>query len=614
MQEGNEGEDAGAGSSRPQNASNNDGDDGDDSDDSDYEPVEVLSESFESEDDVDDDDEYLGDGPDAEENEHDQWERELGVEWNNVRQASAQPAPPAFDWNAFALEPEPHGQGAPKHWAQWVAQLLPLPDGCEAGEYSELEGITELGKKKLMKAMGFKQGEVWDSARIKEKLGPVHVWSLFMPDEMLDKIVDETNVHYHYIRSVHAPPNLRRGRSWPPKWTENWTPLTRAELKVALGVMYAYGTSKCCGIKRFYSTKYRASYSRPPVCDMMSRNRFAAIKAALHFRNEHRPLQPGTGDMRKLGNLLELFEKQCKEVYRAAANVALDEMMIRFEGNFAFVHRKQHKPTSEGMKMYAIACSKTGYTICFMLDERDGKTRIEDFVTGLAKKLPGDWNEIFMDNLFTSASVLKTLRAMKKHATGTVRAARRGYAPELATQALHWEKAPPPQGSYQMRLAPIVEEGRVPGQRRATGRLASYLWMDSGPAKLMSNRWGTEMGTVLRRVRGFASRQQIMAPLAFVLYNMHMGGVDIADALRSYLTTAAVTNKWYIAVFYWILDVAAVNAWIVYAHVMELTEKQRGRGRSDFQDLLVAGLTKWSGDGVGASDEVEATQAKVSIK
>lgn len=78
MQEGNEGEDAGAGSSRPQNASNKDGDDGDDSDDSDYEPVEVLSESSESEDDVDDDDEYLGDGPDAEENEHDQWERELG--------------------------------------------------------------------------------------------------------------------------------------------------------------------------------------------------------------------------------------------------------------------------------------------------------------------------------------------------------------------------------------------------------------------------------------------------------------------------------------------------------------------------------------------------------
>ena len=74
--------------------------------------------------------------------------------------------------------------------------------------------------------------------------------------------------------------------------------------------------------------------------------------------------------------------------------------------------------------------------------------RIEDFVLGLARKLPGDWNEIFMDNLFTSASVLKTLRAMKKHATGTMRAAGRGYTPELAIYAQQWEKAPPPKGSY----------------------------------------------------------------------------------------------------------------------------------------------------------------------
>lgn len=68
------------------------------------------------------------------------------------------------------------------------------------------------------------------------------------------------------------------------------------------------------------------------------------------------------GELRKVGNLLGWFEKQCKEVYRAGANVALDEMMIRFEGNFEFVHRKQHKPTSEGMKMYAIADSATFYS------------------------------------------------------------------------------------------------------------------------------------------------------------------------------------------------------------------------------------------------------------
>lgn len=591
----------------------------------------LLPDSDEDEDsdkDDDDDRESLGghatvDGGDGE---GEEWEPELTAEWNLVRRAALEPPTPAFDWDVFPFQAEPHGVGAPKHWAQWVEQSLPMPDvpyGCEGRIYSEEEGITELGKTALLKAMNL-VGEPWNANTVKEKVMAVDVWALLMPDELIDKVVEETNRQYHFILSQPKPNTIRGGRDWPPKWTEKWTPVTRDEMKLFFGIMYAYGLSKCCGIRKFFSRINRASYCRPPVCDMMSRDRFTAIKACLHFRSEHHPLAPG--ELRKMGNMLESFEKQCKEVFRAGANVALDEMMIRFEGNFAFVHRKQHKPTNEGMKMYAIADSATGYTICFMLDRRDGKTKVEDFVRSLAARLPGDWQEIFMDNLFTSSSILKELHDMKKFATGTVRAARRGYPADLAATAVAWDKTCPAQGSYAIRMAPQSVQPdptqlRPPSSTQyapvvrstvttVTWRLSNYLWMDSGPAKLMSNRWGAEMGTLERRVKGHANRQPIIAPLAFVLYNKYMGAVDIADALRSYMTTAAVTNKWYIAIWYWIMDVAAVNAWIIYYRLKGFTDKQKARGRADFQDELIAGLTGWSGDGNEVEDAPAAPRKR----
>jgi hypothetical protein len=106
-----------------------------------------------------------------------------------------------------------------------------------------------------------------------------------------------------------------------------------------------------------------------------------------------------------------------------------------------------------------------------------------------------------------------------------------------------------------------------------------------------------EMSTVLRSVRGQAKRQPVLAPLAFELYNKHMGAVDRADALRSYLSVAAVTNKWWMAVFFWVLDVAAVNAWIMYVELKGLSDHEKATGRADFQDELVAGLALWTVDG-----------------
>ena len=242
------------------------------------------------------------------------------------------------------------------------------------------------------------------------------------------------------------------------------------------------------------------------------------------------------------------------------------------------------------MKVYAIADSKSGYTICFMLDRRDGKTEIADFVRELVAKLKEEGHELFMDNLFTSVTIMEELYLLHKtYVTGTCRA-RRGYPDELEQLAAQWAKPrdTPPQGTWDWRQAPLRNDAG-----EMVGTITSYLWQDSGPAKMMSTRHGLAHGFVVRRVRGFRERQNIPSPNAFVFYGMNMGAVDTADALRAYLSCASVSRKWWMAVFYWVLDVAAVNAW-VWCEIKGYTKEQKAKLRQEFQDNLIAHLTGYA--------------------
>ena len=49
-----------------------------------------------------------------------------------------------------------------------------------------------------------------------------------------------------------------------------------------------------------------------------------------------------------------------------------------------------------------------------------------------------------------------------------------------------------------------------------------------------------------------------------VLYNGLMGGCDQADAMRSFSTCHLTTRKWFLAVFFFVLDQTAINAFKLY--------------------------------------------------
>ena len=65
-----------------------------------------------------------------------------------------------------------------------------------------------------------------------------------------------------------------------------------------------------------------------------------------------------------------------------------------------------------------------------------------------------------------------------------------------------------------------------------------------------------------------------------------MGGVDLADMLIALYRIPCKTKKWYQKIFWHLIDIAKVNAWLLYRR----HSSQKGKPKNEIQDLLSSSL------------------------
>ena len=72
------------------------------------------------------------------------------------------------------------------------------------------------------------------------------------------------------------------------------------------------------------------------------------------------------------------------------------------------------------------------------------------------------------------------------------------------------------------------------------------------------------METIELWVKKDQPMKEIPCPQIVRAYNKSMGGVDLAGMLISLYRVEVKTRRWYIKVFWHLVDIAMVNAWILY--------------------------------------------------
>jgi hypothetical protein len=65
---------------------------------------------------------------------------------------------------------------------------------------------------------------------------------------------------------------------------------------------------------------------------------------------------------------------------------------------------------------------------------------------------------------------------------------------------------------------------------------------------------------VRRRMKGRAQPLELDCPLALAKYNQWMGAIDDFDRLMSFHSCKLRSRKWWLAIFYFLIDVASINA------------------------------------------------------
>ena len=90
-------------------------------------------------------------------------------------------------------------------------------------------------------------------------------------------------------------------------------------------------------------------------------------------------------------------------------------------------------------------------------------------------------------------------------------------------------------------------------------------WMDNRTEEVASNFIGIESMGALNRWDSHASeKKDIACPKIVIMYNKIMIGVYLADMLIALYRMQCKTARWYIKDFWYMVDIAKVNAWILH--------------------------------------------------
>lgn len=363
---------------------------------------------------------------------------------------------------------------------------------------------------------------------------PFDYYKLFVTNELIEKMVVETNKHAEEYISSHAIK--------PKSRLNNWHPVTFDEMEKFMGVLMVMGINKLPNLHLYWSKKkcYRNEY----IVNLMTRDRFLLLLKFWHFSDNF-----DNGDkLYKIRNVLDILSNSFTEILRPGRFMVIDETMIAWKGRLKFRQYIKNKAHKYGIKLYKL-CTPEGYTYSIIVytgkdDEKSGAGHGHDIVLRLTNNLLEEGRTLIADNFYTSVTLAEELLKKNTLICGTVRNNRKGLPKTFISTKL--------------------KKGQVIGTMNKKG-VKIIKWMDKRPVTMLTtvkehNATLKDTGRLSR-----ISKQPIMKPASVMMYNENKKGVDFSDQMTAYYSTLKRGLKWFRKLIMSLLfGTCLVNAWIVH--------------------------------------------------
>ena len=362
-------------------------------------------------------------------------------------------------------------------------------------------------------------------------------------DALIDMIVEQSNLYA-----------VQNGREFKTN---------AEEIRAFLGTNFIMTICKLPTLKCYWMAD--DFITNDGIRNIITRDRFMDILKNLHFNNNFETDPSDRGY--KIRSLIDHLNAAFQAAMSDASKQSIDEHMTKFKGRHSSKQYIKNKPIKWGFKWWCRCSSVTGYL--YQFDLYLGKKESTEFGLGesvvlqLTESLKDTYCTIFCDNFFTSPNLVHTLLSKGIYCYGTVRSNRKNM-PQLI------EDNKMKRGDHQFMY---------------TDKEVAVKWFDNrGVTIIGSSLEGTdEVSSILRRCKGQSSKVSVPCPTLIKDYNSNMGGVDLLDQKTAAykLDRKSSGGRYYLRLFFDLMDMACVNAHIVYKNL-----NPRGMELLDFKIVI----------------------------
>ena len=159
-------------------------------------------------------------------------------------------------------------------------------------------------------------------------------------------------------------------------------------------------------------------------------------------------------------------------------------------------------------------------------------------------------NKVFMDNWFTSFSLMCALKEIGILALGTVRISRLPGCSLKTDEGLK-----------------KLGQGADAYRTEAGTNITTLKRYDNKPLYLVSTYRGRHPVETVKHWSAAEGRYvEVPRPALVKEYNCHMGGVDLQDMQVALYRTNIAVKRYYLCIVFHLLDMCVVNVWLLYCH------------------------------------------------
>lgn len=342
---------------------------------------------------------------------------------------------------------------------------------------------------------------------------PKNAWQMLFTNEILEHIVTATNQKIEKHKEHYA------------------SSTNMSEIKTFIGILYLHGILRPTNEK--YSDLWLNDCGIVCVQNAMKFERFKFLLENLSFdegitdANQHDIMRP-------IRTVFEMFALNCREAFNVNDMVVIDEIIVPIFGPCPFRYNINKKPLKCGIKVMLMV-DPTNFYISNFDVIIDPYLSAEEIVKKLVQHLAGSGRTIILDSWFTSLTLMETLQ--KDYNLYSI----------LAVDPSNVMIPPYFIGNHRK------SEDFITGYVNENISLTSYLNTKHRSVNILSN------------VSRFYERNKSKGDSVVSTYKKNQSVVEVLDVLMHYYTTMQNSNNWAYSLFFTLLNIAAVNAQVIWA-------------------------------------------------